>query len=337
MLAAVFEKPGTLTLQDRPIPQLTSEHDVKIKVEAASICGTDIHILHVPPGFPAKPGIVQGHEYVGRVVEVGGGVTNVKPGDRVVIDPNITCGVCAYCQMGEYSMCDNFTTLGIFLDGGWTSYSIAPAKNVFRIADSVPPEIAVLAEPLSVVISGSEKVNAQPGDSVVIVGAGPMGQLFAQVMKAAGAAQIVCIDLSDYRLDKARESGATHVINPSRTNVEEATKNITGIGADIVIDCVGSLFDQCLSLVRKGGQILLVGLNEHALPPIKQYEITRNEITVKGTFIQNHHFPKVIKILEGGILNLEPLVTHRLPLDQIHEGIDIMKKGEAIKIVIYPE
>ncbi|MGW9019827.1 zinc-binding dehydrogenase, partial [Priestia megaterium] len=309
MLAGVFEETGTLTLKEKEIPVLRFDDEIKIKVEAASICGTDIHILNNPPGFPANPGIIQGHEFVGKVVEIGKNVTNVQVGDRVVVDPNITCGSCTYCQMGEYGMCEHFTTIGIFIDGGWTSYSVVPSKMVFKISEEVPVEMAVLAEPLSCVISGSEKVKAQPGDSVVILGAGPMGQLFTQVLKAAGAARIICADLSDYRLEYAQLSGATHIVNSAYQDIEEVVKEVTKIGADIVIDCVGVLFNQCMSLVRKGGQILLIGMNEHALPPIKQYDITRNDITVKGTFIQNHDFPKVIKILEAGLLNLDCLIT----------------------------
>lgn len=337
MLAAVFEKVGQLVLQEREIPSITSDQEVKIKIEAASICGTDVHILSDPPGHPATPGIIQGHEYVGDVVEIGNAVKNVNVGDRVIVDPTFTCGYCTYCQMGNSHMCEHMSTFGIFLDGGFTTYSVVPASNVYKISKQVPPEIAALAEPLSCVINGSEKVKVQPGDSVVILGAGPMGQLFTQVIKAAGAGTIICVDLSDFRLKYSKISGATHIVNPNNQDVIEVVREVTGIGADVVIDCVGVLFNQAMELVRRGGQILLVGMNSHAKPAINQYDITRNEITVKGTYIQNHHFPKVIKILESNLLNLEDLITHKITLDQIHEGIEIMRKGEAIKIIVYPE
>ncbi|MFF2501019.1 zinc-binding dehydrogenase [Peribacillus sp. NPDC058075] len=336
MLTAVFEKVGSLVLQEREVPALKFNRDVRVKVEAASICGTDVHILADPPGHPATPGVIQGHEYVGEIVEIGEEVTNVMVGDRVVIDPTITCGECHYCQIGNQNLCENGSSIGIFVDGGWAKYSVLPSKNVYKISKSVPSEIAVLAEPLSCVIGGTEKLKVQPGDNVVIIGAGPMGQLFTQVLKAAGATEIICVDLSEYRLKVAGSSGATHLVNPGSQDVQKAVKEITGVGADVVIDCVGSLFGQCMNLVRQGGQILLVGMNEHAQPPIKQYDITRHEITVKGTFIQNHDFPKVIKILESNQLNLDVLITHKISLENIHEGMEIMGKGDAIKIVVYP-
>jgi 2-desacetyl-2-hydroxyethyl bacteriochlorophyllide A dehydrogenase len=336
MLAGVFEKIGNLALQEREVPTLQSDLDVKIKVQAASICGTDVHILSDPPGHPATPGIIQGHEYMGEIVEIGKEVRNVNIGDWVIVDPTTTCGSCHYCQIGRPNLCKESSTLGIFLDGGWASYSVVPSKNVFKISKEIAPEIAVLAEPLSCVVNGSEKVNVQPGDSVVIIGAGPMGQLFTQVLKAAGAAKIICADFSDYRLNYSKLSGATHVINPKNEDLVNTVKEITEVGADVVIDCVGALFDQCMNLVRRGGQIILVGMNEHAKPQIKQYDLTRNEITVKGTIIQNYDFPKVVKILESNILNLNSLITHKITLDKLEEGIETMKRGEAIKIIVYP-
>jgi 2-desacetyl-2-hydroxyethyl bacteriochlorophyllide A dehydrogenase len=337
MLAGVFEKIGSLELQEKELPTLTSDHEVKIKVEVASICGTDVHILSDPPGHPATSGIIQGHEYAGEIVEIGKEVQNVKVGDRVIVDPTTTCGSCYYCQIGEKNLCENSSTFGIFLNGGWSSYSVVPSKNVYKISKQVPLEIAVLAEPLSCVINGSEKVNVQPGDNVVILGAGPMGQLFTQVLKAAGAGTIICVDFSDYRLKYSKVSGATHLVNPKNQDIREVVMEVTGVGADVVIDCVGSLFNETIDLVRKGGQVLLVGMNEHAIPGIEQYQITRSEITIKGTYIQNNDFPKVIKVLESNLLNLKDLITHKISLRQIHEGIEIMKKGEAIKIIVYPE
>ncbi|GKV65854.1 MULTISPECIES: zinc-binding dehydrogenase [unclassified Sporosarcina] len=337
MLAAVFEDIGKLSLQNKNIPEIESDNQVKVKVEAASICGSDIHILSEPPTHPATTGIIQGHEFIGEIVEIGKNVRNVAVGDRVVIDPTVVCGDCFYCKLGKQNLCENFSTIGIFENGGWAPYSVIPSQNVHRISKEVPAEVAVLAEPLSCVINGSEKLQMSPGDSVVILGAGPMGQLFTQVQKSTGAGKVIVVDLSDYRLNYAKESGATHTINPNEQSVEELVHEITQIGADIVIDCVGVLFDQALDLVRKGGKILLVGMNENARPPIKQFKITQEEITVYGTIIQNNHFPKVIKILESGMLKLDHLITHQTNLGNIHEAIDIMRTGEAIKIIVYPE
>lgn len=337
MLAAVFEDIGKLTLQEKDVPNIDHPNQVKVKVEVASICGSDLHILADPQTHPATPGIIQGHEYIGEIVEIGKEVTSIAVGDRVVVDPTTVCGECYYCQIGQQNVCENFSTIGIFKDGGWASYSVVPSENVFKISKDVPAEVAVLAEPLSCVVNGCEKIQTSHGDNVVILGAGPMGQLFAQMQKAAGAGKIIVVDLSNYRLEHATASGATHTINPNEHDVEKVVKEITSIGADIIIDCVGILFDQAVDLVRKGGKVLLVGMNENARPSIKQFKITQNEIKVMGTIIQNNHFPKVIKILESNILKLEQLITHRTTLENIHEAIEIMKTGEAIKVMVFPK
>ncbi|GIN91717.1 alcohol dehydrogenase [Siminovitchia terrae] len=337
MLAAVFEDVGMLTLKEVDPPQIKRDNEVKIKVEVASVCGSDVHILADPPSHPATKGVIQGHEFVGKVVEAGEDVKNVSVGDRVVVDPTTVCGHCYYCQTGIQNLCENFSTIGIFEDGGWSPYSVVPSQNVYKISEQIPPELAVFAEPLSCVINGSEKIQTNVGDHVVILGAGPMGQLFTQVQKAAGAGKIIVVDLSDYRLGYAKKSGATNIVNPNNEDVEKIVENLTSIGADVVIDCVGVLFDQAINLVRKGGKVLLVGMNNHVNTPINQCKITQKEITVKGTVIQNYQFSKVIKILEAGILNLECLITHRMTLNNIHQAIDTMKRGEAIKILVYPE
>ncbi|WP_068673458.1 zinc-binding dehydrogenase [Oceanobacillus sp. Castelsardo] len=337
MLAGVFDRIGSLTLKEKEIPTLNSEYDVKIKVEAASICGTDVHILADPPGHPATTGVVLGHEFVGEIVETGSGVSTVQIGDRVVIDPTLVCGNCSYCKSGHAHMCENSSTIGIFEDGGWTSYCVVPSMNVHKISKDVPLEVACLAEPLSVVVNGIEKINIQPGDNVVILGSGPIGQIFTQAVKAAGAGKIICTDFSDFRLEYSTKSGATRTVNPNKEDIIQIVKEEMLIGADVVIDCVGVLLNQSLELVRKGGKILLVGMNDHAETTVRQYDITRNEITIQGTYIQNFDFPKVTKILETNLLNLDEIITHRITLDKIHEGMEVMRSGEAIKVIVYPE
>lgn len=338
MLAAVFEEKenNKLVLREKDEPKINQDTDLIIKVEAASICGTDVHILANPPGHPATHGIVQGHEYVGEVVDIGTKVKAINIGDRVVIDPTTTCGSCYFCKNGAANMCENSSSIGVFMDGGWASYSVVPAQNVHKISKHVPIEHAVLAEPLSCVINGIEKINIRPGDNVVILGSGPMGQLFTQVSKISGAGSITCSDFSDFRLDISKKSGASCTVNPKKQDIQSLIMKETRVGADIVIDCTGVLFDQSIELVKRGGQVLLVGMNKNANPDINQYSITRNEISVKGTYIQNNKFPKVVKILESNLLNLKDLITHKVSLVNIHQGIEKMSAGEAVKIVVYP-
>jgi (R,R)-butanediol dehydrogenase/meso-butanediol dehydrogenase/diacetyl reductase len=149
MKAAVFEGLGKLVLKEVPIPQIKKSDEVLIKVEAASICGTDVHILDVPPGYPAKPGIILGHEYIGEIIEIGSEVKDFQVGDRIVLDPNLTCGHCYYCNLGKPNMCLNTEVLGITINGGFAEYSVVPVKAIFKIRKDIPTDIAIFAEPLA--------------------------------------------------------------------------------------------------------------------------------------------------------------------------------------------
>ncbi len=337
MLAAVFEGEGKLVLKDVPEPKITKPDEVLIEVEMAGICGTDVHILSVPPGHPATPGVILGHEYVGTVIEKGSEVTNVEVGDRVVIDPNLTCGVCRYCRRGMPNMCENFTTLGIFLNGGFAKYNVAPARAVYKISKDVPLKRAALAEPLSCVVNGISKLDWLVGRNVVILGAGPIGLLFLMMFRAQGAGKTIILELAEYRINKAKELGADIVVNPKEEDAKRIVLQETGgLGADIVVDAVGSLLPNALELVRHGGTVLLFGMNQNARPQVQQFAITRYEVKVLGTYISLFSFPSTVAVLESGKVELERMVTHVLELKDIREGIELMRRGEAIKILVKP-
>ena len=334
MLAAVFEGEGNLALKRVPIPEITKPGQVLLKVEGAGICGTDVHILEVPPGHPATPGVILGHEYVGRIVEVGQEVTTLQPGQRVVIAPNLTCGLCRYCRRGMPNHCLNFTTLGVYLDGGFAEYSVVPERACFPISDELPLEEAVFTELLSCVIGGTQRVGLQPGDSAVILGAGPVGLTFLLIFKAAGAGKIIVSEPAPFRADFARKLGADRVIDPRQEDLAEIVVRETGWGADVVVDAVGSLLSQALSLARRGGIVLLFGMNQRASGTVRQYDITRDELTIQGTFIGVNTFSPAIQMLESGALKPSTLITHRLPLGRIEDGIAALRAGEAIKVLL---
>ena len=172
MQAVVFRGAGQWGLEEFPRPRIEADDGVLLKVDRASICGTDLHILSVPPGHPATPGSILGHEYVATVAEVGAGGRDLQPGDRVVIYPNVTCGLCQYCRLGMTNVCENMTTLGIFRHGGLAEFNLAPAKALHKISRDVPLERATLAEPLTCVLHAFEKAALVPGESVAILGAG---------------------------------------------------------------------------------------------------------------------------------------------------------------------
>ena len=335
MQAVVFHGPGRWALEEFPRPRIETADDVLLRVDRVSICGTDIHILSDPPGHPATPGSILGHEYVATVTDIGDGVINVKPGDRVVIDPNITCGLCDYCRMGLTNVCENMTTLGIFRHGGLAEFNLAPAKALHKIDRDVPPERACLAEPLACVWHAFEKTNVVPGESVAILGAGPIGLLFLMLFKAAGAGRVFVIEPTDFRRQTAERLGAD-VINPKSEDAAAEVKAITRIGVDVAVDAAGSLLPEALNLVRRGGRVILFGVNQNAERSLNQYAITRYEASVIGSFIQRTAFPKVARILEAGTLPVEKLITHRLKLADVGDALEAMRVGEAIKAVIQP-
>ena len=337
MLAAVFRGPGDLKLEQMPVPHIAGDTDVLLKVLGASICGTDLHILADPPGHPATPGTILGHEYVAEVVEAGKGVHHVRPGDHVVIDANLYCGTCDYCLMGRRNLCTNMSTLGIFQHGGFAAYNVAPAASVYPVSRETPLEQAIFAEPLSCVMNGVEQARLVPGDSVAIFGAGPIGLLFLLMMKAAGAGRVAVVEPSATRRQVAAGMGAEAVVDPTVQDPGQAIREATRIGADIVIDAVGSQLGASIDSARRGGRIILFGSNSNARPPIQQYWITRHELTVCGSYISRHTFPQVVKLLESGRLPLPPLITHDIGLRRIGDGLAALQKGDAIEVIVRPE
>jgi threonine dehydrogenase-like Zn-dependent dehydrogenase len=228
------------------------------------------------------------------------------------------------------------TTLGIFRQGGLAEFNLAPAKALHKINTDVPIERACLAEPLACVWHAFEKTNIVPGESVAILGAGPIGLLFLMLFKAAGAGKVFVIEPTEFRRQTASRLGADAIINPKSGDAAGEVKSVTRIGVDVAVDAAGSLLPEALNLVRRGGRVILFGVNQHAERALNQYAITRYEASILGSFIQRTAFPKVARILEAGLLPVEKLITHRLRLTDVGDALEAMRVGEAIKAVIEP-
>lgn len=336
MMAAVFEKEGVLTVKEVETPKITKNDDLILEIEVCSICGTDVHIMAVPPGYIATPNTILGHELVGKIVEVGSGVKTLKVGDRVVVNPNDYCGVCRYCMKSLPNQCENIIPLGIGADGGFAEYVRVSEKVAHKISDQLPAEIAAFAEPLACVVNGTQKLRVQPGESALVIGAGPIGLLFVQMLKAAGASPVIVSEPVALRQEYAKQCGADYIVNPLEQNLEGFVKELTGIGVDVAVDVVGSQVWEGVKAIRKGGKVLVFGVNTKAEPKIVQSQVTFKEAQILGTWLANATFPVAVKILESGVLNLKPLITHTLPLNKIHEGISLLAKGEGIEILIEP-
>lgn len=337
MKAAVFEKEGVLVVKEVPMPKIVKEDEVIIEVELCSICGTDVHIMSTPPGYPATPNTILGHELVGKIVEIGNKVTTVKAGDRVVVNPNDYCGTCDYCKNNLPNFCTAIKAMGIDVDGGFAEYVKTSEKVVYKISDSLPAEIAAFAEPLACLLNGTKKLRVNPGESVVVIGAGTIGLMFIQMMKAAGAYPIIVSEPNANRRNFAIKSGADYVVDPTETDLEAFVRNIVPYGADYAIEVVGSQMMPAIQAVRKGGTVLLFGVNSKAVPQVIQSRITQYEIDVKGTWIANATFPLAVKILESGVLNLKDIITHTFPLEDTLSGIRTLASGEGVEIFINPK
>ena len=333
MRAAVFLGEGGLAIEDRPQPSPTPG-EVLVEVEACGICGSDLAVLDVPPRHPATPGVVLGHEFVGRVIALGDGVQGIGVGTRVVVDPDPKCGACGPCRSGRPANCERIVALGVYRDGALARYVTAPAETCHPIADTVPAALAALAEPLACVVNGTNRAALRPGESAVVFGAGAIGCLFAAVLAAGGASPLVVIEPNRARVPVATAVGATHVLTPEAW--AQSRSDILPGGADVVVDAVGSVLPQAIDAAAMGGRIVLFGMNTNARPAVHQVEITEKGLTILGSYITSFTFPQAIRLIESGALELAPIVSEVMPLERVAEGLAALRSGEATKIVVTP-
>jgi threonine dehydrogenase-like Zn-dependent dehydrogenase len=334
MNVPVYKGEGLLQYEERAIPRPQLPGDVLVRIEACGICGTDLNILAVPPAHKATPDIIIGHEGVGIVEKVGSETAGLQPGDRVVIAPRLTCGQCAYCRRGLDNQCTNYRTIGTTIDGAFAPYLLAPQRALFKISASLPRDEAVFFEPLSCVVGSVARVPMQAGDKIVIIGAGPMGLLFTQMFRTLGAGKIIVADVIPYRLNFALQIGADEVLDARQVDLAGAVREITGLGADIVVDAVGNQIGAAIPLARRGGHVILFGLRPHDNPNVNQYTITRYDLTLHGTFVGLNPFEQTIQLMESKRLQPSQLITHRLPLAELARGVDLMRSGQAMKVIV---
>lgn len=334
MNVPIFMGEGKLVYEDRPEPTIKNNDDVLIHIEASGICGTDLNILAVPAAHKAKTGIVIGHEGVGRVEKTGANVSGLKVGDRVVIAPRLTCGNCEYCRRGLDNQCTNYQTIGTTLDGTFAPYALAPERALYKVSERLSLEDAALFEPLSCVVGAYAKAPVHPGDNVCVIGAGPMGALFAMVARAHGAGRVFMADVVPYRLDYAEEVLGAIPINGKQQDLKQVVMEATGIGCDIVIDAVGNQLPTAMMLARRGGTVILFGLRSNDTQQISQYHITRYDLNVMGAFVGLNPFVQTINLLESGLIKPSQLITHKLPLPELEQGVAIMRSGQGMKVLM---
>lgn len=324
MRAALIQAPETACVVDAPRPT-PGPGDVLIEVRAAGICGTDLHIFHGE--YEATYPIIPGHEFSGIVAEVGPGVARYQPGDRVTADPNIPCGRCPFCQRNEPNQCQHLAAVGVTRDGAFAQYVVVPEGNVFPIGD-LSFAAAALVEPLACVVWGLKQVRIQPGDSALIFGAGPMGCLVAQAVRHAGAARVVVTDVVPWRLEQAAALGATDTILTDE-HQPERLRALAPLGYDVVADATGiaAVLQGAFDFVRPRGKVWVFGV----VPPTDRvsfvpYEVFRRDLSIIGSFAVNRTFHESIALIQGGAIHVEPLISHRLPLEHFAEGLELAER-----------
>lgn len=341
MKAAVMTAIRTVEIQERPVP-VPAPHEVLVQVEYVGVCGSDVHYYeHGRIGDYVVTGpLVLGHEVAGTVVETGSAVQNLKPGDRVALEPQITCGTCEFCKKGLYNLCRSvrfFATPPI--DGVFQEYAVHPANLCFRLPDAVSTLSGALIEPLSVGLHAAFQGGAGLGQTAVVTGTGCIGLTALLALRACGASRVAVTDLFDKRLEKAKALGASAVFNSgARSPVPGILAMTGGRGFDLAIETTGSAaaVEQLVEAAKPGATIVLVGYSADGKMTIPLAQSLDKEITYKTIFRYRNSYPRAIASIAGGQIDVGGIVSHTYDFDHIRDALEdaIRNKNEVIKAVI---
>ena len=335
MKAVVYDRPGSLSVTDIPVTD-PGPGEVRVRVQQTGICGTDLHIHHGQ--FSAEFPLTPGHELVGQVDALGAGVEGIRAGESVTVNPNVSCGLCAYCRAGQPLRCSRLKGMGTNWPGAFAEYVSVPASLVFSV-DGLDPDVAVFTEPSACALHGVETLSPPPGTSALVFGAGPTGLLLAQLIAHGGAASVTVADSAAFKLDRAERLGIDRTFLMDRADLAgdaARLKENTG-GFDLVVEATGvpAVGGQCVPLTRSGGTVMFYGVtNPGDLVPVSPYDIFRREITVKGSFSEISAFPAAIAALRGGRVRTAGLITHRFRLDQYADALDALQNDRSVHKVI---
>ena len=346
MKAAVLRAPQVLEVGDIETPE-AGPGELILSVRAATVCGTDLRILSGKKTKGVRFPSIIGHEFAGVVVQTGSGVTAFKNGDRVCMDPVIPCRACSYCKAGLENVCLNRQAMGYEFDGGFAEFVRIPAialtsGNVFKMPNGMSFEAAALSEPLACCINGQKNAQVGLGDSVLIMGAGPIGLMHAALAKAAGARQVIISEPNASRRQAALERGVNHACDPMKESLLDFVKQRTdGLGADVVILAIGvpALANEALSIVRKGGRVnLFAGFSQGDMSSIDVNLIHYKEITVTGaSALTRQGYELALHMLSSGQIDATSLITHRYAVADSMAAFEAASNGSALKVAIHNE
>jgi 2-desacetyl-2-hydroxyethyl bacteriochlorophyllide A dehydrogenase len=336
MKAMVLTAPRELAQDEVAKPRLDARQ-VLVRVTHSGICGTDFKIYSgaIPVSYPR----IMGHEMIGEVVE-GGDAAGFRPGDRVIVDPELYCGACFHCRIGQTHLCPKGMLLGRDANGGFAEYVAPPVSHVFHLPDSVDSRTAPLIQVLTTCLHAQRQINIFPTESVVVLGLGVTGQLHVQLAKARGASPVIGITRSAAKRDLAQELGADLTIPGGDGAIEKVREATEGRGADVIIETTGVVpsLAAAISMARFGGRLLLFGIitaKEGALP---FYDLYFKELAlINARVAKSEDYPSSIALVERGLIQLDPLVSNVMPLDELKPAIEMLGSDNAQRMKIILE
>ncbi len=335
MRAAKLIEKQKIVVSEVPKPK-PDDGEVLVKIRAAGVCGTDLHIYagHRPDILLPR---VMGHELAGEIAGLGARVRGLEIGDHVSIDPVLACGRCYACRRSRRNLCTSIKCLGCQTDGGFQEFVVAKATDVHKIKPDISFEHAAMCEPFAIAAQVLERGEVKAGDRVAIFGAGTIGLCILQVFKLTGA-EVLITDIIDRRLEKARELGADMAVNPSGEDLSEAARRFAGEeGVDVVVEAVGdpALAEAALSIVTRGGRIVVLGMDKRPTQ-LSEFNFVRTELDIRGSVLNNNKFPQVVEWLEKGQIKPAAMITASYPIERIGEAFaDITKNPKnSLKVMI---
>lgn len=339
MQAARLTAVGEMAMASVPEPVVGSG-DVLVRVEACGICGSDRHMFKGE--YPTALPVTLGHEFCGIVEAVGAGVTRLRPGMRITGDPNIACGTCPHCRRGRPNLCDNLTAIGVFRDGGFADYVLVPQSQAIELPAGLSPVHGAFSEPLACCLHGLDVARIGPGSSVAILGGGVIGLLMVQLVRLAGATTVVLSTRQQPRRDLAEALGATHTVDASRPDANDAIAGPRGIvpgGVDVVLECAGvpETFAQSIEIARRGGAVVLFGVTpKGARIAVEPYDLLTRELRIEGAWLNPLTHTRAAALIAQGVLELDKLVTRTVPVAEVPAIVGSSPAFGEIKVVARP-
>lgn len=337
MKQAVMTAPGEIEFRnvEQPLP---GDNEVVMQTQRIGVCGSDIHVYHGLHPYTTYP-VVLGHEVSGIVASVGKNVTGLQPGDKMTFMPQITCGECYPCKHGMYHICENLKVMGFQSGGAAQEYFVVPVENALKLPDSISLDEAAMIEPIAVTVHAIARGGGVAGKRVVVLGAGTIGNLTAQVAKASGAKAVMITDVSPYKLERAQRCGIEFIVDVGQENLGDAI--LRGFGdekADLILECVGveSTITDAVQYARKGSTIVIVGVFGKK-PQVDLGLVQDRELSLVGTLMyQKSDYERAIEIVAAGKLTLDEMITHRFPFERYLDAYHAIEEsdGHYLKVMI---